>query len=170
MPGLLTPKPLASSLRCSSCLPWLRSNPRLIRQRRRRRAPLTEGRSLPSPVSSSRCFALTSVPSQQFCLHVNISCLPRSPGLRLVCLSCAPFTFLKSASNLPGFWEHHQVLMTVYLTALFFFGSSPLPSAPSTLLTPSTPLLPYSHLIFVLEPPFTELVLSKRLLEQRKYP
>lgn len=41
VPGLLTPKLLASSLRCNSCLPWLRSNPPLIRQQKWRRAGVT---------------------------------------------------------------------------------------------------------------------------------
>lgn len=59
-------------------------------------------RSLPSSVSSSRCFALTCVSSQQFCLHVNVSSFACSNLVLFVCrVPRLP------SSSLPQFCQEH---------------------------------------------------------------
>lgn len=130
--------------RLSPLLPFLPPialfHPRLIWQRRRRRAGVTEGHCsssnitlvplFPSLVTLSLYFALTYLSSPQFCLDFNSSpWFPSSPSHRLYNLGDANtlsflFVVCSLSDTIGNFTKTDSAsFMGLHLTLLFFFPS-----------------------------------------------
>lgn len=154
--------------RLSPLLPFLPPialfHPRLIWQRRRRRAGVTEGHCsssnitlvplFPSLVTLSLYFALTSLSSPQFCLDFNSSpWFPSSPSHRLYNLGDAnTLSFLFVVCSLRYYWEFHQdrlgLIYGASFDTSFFFPILHI----YWCLIPFNPFhSPYSHLVCVLD-------------------